>query len=106
MAVPLENESAKTASCVLDLIQSFTNGLNIFKRLRARRRKRKDAKLKDKLDTLSSAELQLSNSLKRGTTEIQERYDIHYCKAGDRYAKGDGELPRRLILMVLPWRLC
>ncbi|KAF2707394.1 hypothetical protein K504DRAFT_384104 [Pleomassaria siparia CBS 279.74] len=90
MANTLETEGAQTASCVSNLIQSFTNGLDIFKRLRERRRRRKHSKSKDQIDpTVSSAERQLSQSLKRGTTDIQTQYNRNYFKAGDRFAKGD-----------------
>lgn len=92
------SSEGEVSNCVSNLIHAFTNGLDIFKRLRERRRKRKHRKHnKTKPDPASNAELQLSNSLRRGPLEIQSSYEQHYRKAGDRFAKGDGERPRRTI---------
>jgi len=89
-----DSNSPAVENCVHNLIHAFSNGCDIFKRLRERRRRRKHSKpVKDQVDSASIAEVQLSNSLKRGTTDIQSQYQGHYYRAGDRFAKGDGELP-------------
>ncbi|ORY15823.1 hypothetical protein BCR34DRAFT_584767 [Clohesyomyces aquaticus] len=80
---------AEVSSCVSNLIHAFTDGLNIFKRLRERRRKRKNRKKEAQPDPAVSAEMQLSNSLRRGPEEIEASYRNHYSKVGDQFAKGD-----------------
>ncbi|KAF2738018.1 hypothetical protein EJ04DRAFT_574248 [Polyplosphaeria fusca] len=79
----------EVSNCVFNLIHAFTNGLNIFKRLRRRRRKRKGKDHKAQVDPSSGAELQLSNSLRRGPADIQDSYEKHYSMAGGVFAKGD-----------------
>ncbi|KAF2869146.1 hypothetical protein BDV95DRAFT_609382 [Massariosphaeria phaeospora] len=79
----------EVSSCVYNLIHAFTNGLDIFKRLRERRRKRKHHKPAAPPDSSSSAELQLSSSLRRGPMDLQTNYEQHYGKAGNRFANGD-----------------
>jgi hypothetical protein len=89
-----DSNGPAVGNCVHNLIHAFSNGCDIFKRLRERRRRRKHSKqVKDQADTASIAEVQLSNSLKRGTADIQSHYQDHYYRAGDRFAKGDCELP-------------
>ncbi|CAA9965888.1 hypothetical protein PTMSG1_09247 [Pyrenophora teres f. maculata] len=84
---------AEVASCVAGIIEAFTNGLNIFKRLRERRKKRKTRKepdKPDKPDPTSTAEHQLSKSLRRGPEEVAESYAEYYFSGlGPRFAKGD-----------------
>ncbi|RAR09518.1 hypothetical protein DDE82_001633 [Stemphylium lycopersici] len=66
-------EEAEVSTCVAGIIEAFTNGLNIFKRLRERRRKRKSSQKDQKTpDATSSAEHQLSKSLRRGPNEVAE----------------------------------
>jgi hypothetical protein len=105
MAVRLDNahvqvahrqsgDRPEVASCVSGIIEAFTNGLNIFKRLRERRRKRKEKKEKETraTDPTSDAEKQLSKSLKRGPQDLAEKYAECYSSGmGPRFAKGDGE---------------
>lgn len=77
--------------CVNNLIEAFANGLDIFKRLRERRRKHKARKESQAPEPINSAELQLSNSLRRGPQDLAERYDECYSQAGmgRRFATGD-----------------
>lgn len=83
---------AEVASCVSNLIQAFTNGLNIFKRLRERRKRRKARKDSQASDPIASAELQLSKSLRKGPEELAERYaECYFSGLGPRFAKGDCE---------------
>lgn len=81
----------EVSDCVSGLINAFTNSLDIFKRIRERRRKRRSKRHKGHSEQASGAELQLSNSLRRGPLDIQESYEKNYGKAGDRFAKGDGK---------------
>ncbi|PVI06905.1 hypothetical protein DM02DRAFT_667051 [Periconia macrospinosa] len=82
---------AEVSSCVQNIILAFTDGLNVFKRLKERR-KRKKNKHKgsgDVRDVTSEAESQLSNSLKRGPLELRDRYERGYGEKGQVFAKGD-----------------
>lgn len=82
------------SNCVNNLIEAFTNGLNIFKKLRERRRKHKARKQNQTAEVISSAELQLSNSLRRGPQDLAEKYEECYGQKGmgHRFAKGDCKL--------------
>lgn len=89
---PFKAEDAEVSHCVSNLIQAFTNGLNIFKRLRERRRKRKARKENQVIDATTSAELQLSKSLRKGPDELAEKYaECYHSGMGPRFAKGDCE---------------
>lgn len=97
MAVMLEEKShkaeeAEVSNCVSNLIHAFSNGLNVFKRLRERRRKRKGRKENQVADAAANEEQQLSKSLKRGPQELAEKYDACYSQTGKSFAKGDGKL--------------
>lgn len=83
----------EVSHCISNILHAFSNGLDIFKRLRERRKKRKSRKPIAQIEQESSAELQLSTSLRKGPQEIQESYRHHYGQAGDRFAEGDGEHP-------------
>ena len=86
-------EEGEVSSCVSNLIHAFTDGLNVFKRLRERRRKRKGKQQKEREEGCSGAELQLSDSLRKGPVELKEKYESCYGEKGDKFAKGDGEFP-------------
>jgi hypothetical protein len=108
MAVKLEEKShkaeeAEVEHCVSNLIHAFYNGLNIFKKLRERRRKRKGRKENQPADAAASEEKQLSKSLKRGPQELAETYDACYRQTGQSFAKGDGKLhsPTRRVPHVI-----
>jgi hypothetical protein len=99
MAVKLEvkshvqkAEEAEVTNCVSNLIHAFSNGLNIFKKLREKRRKRKARKETKPIDAATSDEVQLSKSLKRGPQELAETYAACYSQTGRSFAKGDGKL--------------
>jgi hypothetical protein len=86
-------QEGEVSHCVSSLIQAFSNGINIFKRLRERRQKHKARKQNQALESANSAELQLSNSLRRGPMELAEKYEECYMQRnmGRRFAKGDRE---------------
>lgn len=87
------DQEGEVSHCVSSLIQAFSNGINIFKRLRERRQKRKVRKQTQALESANSAELQLSNSLRRGPMELAEKYEECYVQRnmGHRFARGDRE---------------
>lgn len=85
-------EEAEVSNCVSNLIQAFTNGLNVFKRLRDRRKKRKSKKENEIADPAANPELQLSKSLRKGPQELAQRYDECFAYTGQSFAKGDGKI--------------
>ena len=97
MAVRMQEKPHKAegegdvSNCVHNLIEAFTNGLNIFKRLRESRRKHKARKQNQISEPVNSAELQLQNSLRKGPQDLAERYEECYGRKGmgDRFARGD-----------------
>lgn len=85
-----EPAEAEVSSCVANLIQAFTNGLNIFKRLRERRKKKKARQTHQVAEPATSAELQLSKSLKKGPQELADKYaECYHGGMGQQFAKGD-----------------
>jgi len=81
-----------TDSCVVSLIAAFSSGLDVFKKLRERRRdKRKTRRSRTRKapQEKSGDELQLSKSLRRGPVDIQNEYERHYRAKGERFAVGD-----------------
>lgn len=85
------DEEGDVSNCVHNLIDAFTNGLNIFKRLRERKRTHKARKQTQIPEPVNSAELQLSDSLRRGPQDLAVRYEECYGQRGmgPRFAKGD-----------------
>jgi hypothetical protein len=78
-----------TDGCVLALIGSFANGLDVFKKLR---KKRKKANADDD-------ESRLTRSLQRGPIDIRQEYDRNYIAQGETFRKGDGKpsAPRKIV---------
>ena len=94
------DQEGDVSHCVSSLIQAFSNGINIFKRLRERREKRKVRKQTQALESANNAELQLSNSLRRGPMELAEKYDECYMQRnmGRRFARGDREFALEAVM--------
>jgi len=83
----------RTDSCVVSLVAAFTSALDVFKKLRERRREKKTksrhTKAQKALQEKSGEELRLSKSLRRGPVDIQNEYERHYQAKGERFAVGD-----------------
>jgi hypothetical protein len=88
-----DQQEGDVSNCVASLIQAFSNGLHIFKRLRERRQKPKTRKQPHVSEPVNNAELQLSHSLRRGPMELAERYEQCYSQSnmGLRFSRGDRE---------------
>lgn len=94
-------KEGEVASVVTNLIRAFGDGLDVFKRLRERRKKRRSKKDGCAAEAAgggevgplapSGMELQLSDSLRRGPEDIARCYGDCYSRAGDRFARGDGK---------------
>lgn len=75
------------ASCVISIVGSFSNGADVFRRLRDKRRRRKRNKRADELD---EKELRLSRSLRQGPEDIGREYQRNVYGAGADFEVGDG----------------
>lgn len=71
---------------ISSIVDSFSKGLDILKRLRARPRSGKNRKDGQNIRD----ESKLSKSLKRGPADIKREYERRYEGAGERFARGDG----------------
>ncbi|EKG10492.1 hypothetical protein MPH_12350 [Macrophomina phaseolina MS6] len=88
-----EQHDGPIGDSVLAIVAAFTSGLDVFKRLRERRRRRKSAKKPHRATPAhvepSGDELQLSNSLRQSPVDIQRHYESNYAAVGERFAQGD-----------------
>lgn len=74
------------------IIASFANGLDVFKRLRERRRAKKRSKQNEMAaKKRADEEMQLSHSLRQGPMDIEAEYSRNLQLVGERFARGDGE---------------
>jgi hypothetical protein len=80
-----------TDSSVFSIITAFTSGLDVFRKLRERRRVKKKRKAsKGSGEKESGEHLRLSKSLRRGPVDIEREYEKQRAKHGRRYEIGDG----------------
>ena len=84
----------EVAACVASIISAFGTGLDVFRKIRAKRRARK---LKRSQQSLQN-ELQIQQSLERSPLEIQAEYDRYFSSLGERFAAGD-----RMLLSSAQW---
>jgi predicted Zn-dependent peptidase len=89
MATAMAAQNQSTDSSVFALISAFTNGLDVFKKLRERKAKKK-RKQQEELEA-AKEEVRLSQSLSRGPMDIRSEYENNYALHGERYREGDGE---------------
>ena len=91
-----EQRDTPVGDSVLAIVGAFTNGLDVFKRLRERRRRRKSTKKPHRATPAqiepSGDELQLSNSLRQNPVDIQRHYETNYAAVGEKFAQGDGTM--------------
>ncbi|KAK5172942.1 uncharacterized protein LTR77_003064 [Saxophila tyrrhenica] len=86
------------ASCVISIVGSFSNGLDVFKKLRDKRRRRKRSK---KLDKVDEEELSLSRSLRQGPEDIAREYQRNVYGAGQDFEIGDAIAQTSLAEIIL-----
>ena len=82
----------RTDSCVFSLVTAFTSGLDVFKKFRGRKHKKKSKRAQVQAAASlekTGEELRLSKSLRRGTADIRGEYEKHYSGYGERFAVGD-----------------
>lgn len=75
------------SSCVLSIVASFSSGLDVFKKLGEKKRKRRRFK---KTDNVEEQETRLSRSLRQGPEDIGREYQKNVHAVGDDFAIGDG----------------
>lgn len=93
-----------TESSVCSIVKAFTSGLDIFKKIRARKQHdathsspkggaqhNKTSPKQRKQSSDSGDELRLSKSLRRGSADVQKAYEEHIRHGGPRFASGDGK---------------
>jgi len=81
---------SSTDASVSSIIAAFTSGLDIFKKLREKRQRKKAKQTKRQSSSKSDEETQLSRSLQRGSQDVQAAYEDNYRGLGPKYAVGDG----------------
>src|ERR1700754_1111321 len=80
---------------VRSIISAFASGLDIFKKIRNKRRKKNASGRATRTSDLSQDEIRLNASLRRGSRDVQKEYERNYQALGKYYARGDGKkLPR------------
>jgi len=76
----------------MDIIHAFTNGISIFRRLRERKKKHRACRKVQAEDIATSAEFELSKSLRKGQEELTKKYtQCYYSSMGPDFARGDRE---------------
>lgn len=93
----IQEHEAPISSCVTSIVQAFTRGFDVFKRLRGRRRRKKDGKRRERTADhdprdVSPEEMRLSKSLGRAPGEIWGEYEKGVGGVGEAFGRGDGEL--------------
>ncbi|KAK3720662.1 hypothetical protein LTR37_003712 [Vermiconidia calcicola] len=89
---------SNVASCVLSIVGSFANGLDVFKKLRDKRRRKRRPK---KADNVEEQELRLSRSLRQGPEDIGREYQRSLYAAGYDYEMGDAIAQTSLAEIIL-----
>lgn len=84
-------QKQSTDSSVFALISSLTSGLDVFRKLKVKRHRRKHKKEEEAAAVREREEARLSHSLTRGPAEIQTEYEQNLAIHGERYREGDGE---------------
>jgi hypothetical protein len=75
-----------TDSSVSAVVGAFGSGLNVFEKLKKKRRKTVEARLEDE-------EVRLRRSLQKGPIDIQQAYNRNFTLQGARYREGDCKIP-------------
>jgi hypothetical protein len=69
---------------VLELIRSFSNGIELFNKKGKKKKLRNENRAEDD-------EGRLRKSLQRGPIDLQQEYNRNYTAQGDRFRHGDCE---------------
>lgn len=78
--------SVEVTTVVASIVSAFASGMDIFKRMKAKQRSKKN---RNKPGRLSEEEWQLQTSLQDRPREIKAEYDRNLARLGNRFAVGD-----------------
>ena len=95
-ARPMPDSSV--SSCVLNILSSFSNSLDLVTKLRENRCKRRMIKRRNR--DVELEEERLSKSLKRGPDEIGREYQKNVFAAGPQFDIGDGMRPAQVTIKI------
>ena len=79
---------SNVSSCVLSIVASFTSGLDVFKKFRELRNKKRKSRKNASLD---DEEVRLARSLRQGPEDIGREYSRSITAIGDHFAQGNGQ---------------
>ena len=82
---------------------SFSNGLDVFKKLRERKQRRKWSRKNENADP---EEVRLTRSLRQGQEDIGREYQNSVYAAGDQFAIGDGNSALKLFTQCARLTFC
>lgn len=86
------------SSCVLSIIASFSSGLDVFRQLTEKRRRRDGRRRSKSQRQFIDEEAQLTRSLRQGQEDIGREYQKNLEAAGEHFSTGDGKLLRPSVL--------
>ena len=76
------------SSCVISIVGAFADSLDVIKRMREKRGRRKHAKARQQ--TTDEEEHHLTRSLCQGPEDIDREYQRNLYAMGEQFAVGDG----------------
>ncbi|KAK3677225.1 hypothetical protein LTR78_002763 [Recurvomyces mirabilis] len=88
------------SSCVLSIIASFSSGLDVFKKLHDKRKRKKRSSSKIPAQ-LNDEEVRLVRSLRRGPEDIGREYILQSQRSGKYFAVGDATAQTSLAEILL-----
>ncbi|KAK4556359.1 hypothetical protein LTR86_006503 [Recurvomyces mirabilis] len=88
------------SSCVLSIIASFSSGLDVFKKLHDKRKRKKRSSSKIPAQ-LNDEEVRLVRSLRRGPEDIGREYLLRSQRSGEYFAVGDAAAQTSLAEILL-----
>ncbi|KAF2769102.1 hypothetical protein EJ03DRAFT_327692 [Teratosphaeria nubilosa] len=77
------------SGCVMNIVASFASGLDVLKKLKETRRRRKRSAANR---IAGDEEQRLNKSLRQGPEDIGRQYRQSVQVAGDQFAIGDGKI--------------
>jgi hypothetical protein len=87
---------ANVSSCVLSILATFTNAIDVLRKstgtVRSRKRHGKAGKGRRKADLKEDGEARLLGSLRQGPVSIENEYQRSLQAVGERFVAGDGKM--------------
>ncbi|KAF7191559.1 hypothetical protein HII31_07061 [Pseudocercospora fuligena] len=82
----IDMAQSNVSSCVLSIVASFASGLDVFKKFRELRGKKRKSRKNASLD---DEEVRLAKSLRQGPEDIGREYQRSIISVGEHFAQGD-----------------